>query len=236
MPIRAVLFDLDGTLLDTLADVATAANAALHECGFPGHPVGAYRRLLGGGVHRLFADALPAEARSDEQIERCVAAFRTQYDRVWNATTQPYPGIVELVDELRRRGVVLAVLSNKPHHFTRECIAAHFSDGGLDSTTGIVPSAALGPAIGPFRFVVGQRSGVPVKPDPASALELAGALGVSPEDVLYLGDTSIDMQTARGAGLRPIGVLWGFRDRSELVSSGAESVIAAPAELLDLLS
>ena len=103
MPIRAVVFDLDGTLLDTLADVAAAANAALRECGFPEHPLTAYRMLLGGGVQRLFADALPAGAGTPEQIERCVASFRTHYDRLWNATTRPFPGIAELVNGLHQR-------------------------------------------------------------------------------------------------------------------------------------
>ncbi|MBL8850491.1 MAG: HAD family hydrolase [Planctomycetaceae bacterium] len=233
MPIRAVIFDLDGTLLDTLADVAAAANAALRDCGFPEHPLPAYRMLLGGGVHRLFADALPAGAGTPEQIERCVAAFGRHYRRMWNETTRPFTGIIELIDGLHRRGLKLAVLSNKPHEFTRECIAAHF---GADDAAATGTSSSLGASIGPFLFVVGQRAGVPVKPDPASAMEIADALGVSPADVLYLGDTSIDMQTARRAGMRAVGVLWGFRDRAELERAGAEVVIATPEELLTLLA
>lgn len=229
--IRAVLFDLDGTLLDTLADVADAANAALRERGFPEHPPEDYRRLLGGGVQRLFVSALPEDARSPDQIERCIAAFRSHYDRNWNATTQPYAGIPELVETLRRRGLTLAVLSNKPHDFTRACIAAHF-EAGSAATGGTRQRNDLGPPIGPFKYVVGQRAAVPPKPDPAGAVEIAGALGIAAADTLYLGDTSTDMQTARAAGMRPIGVLWGFRDRDELQSSGAEAVIAAPEELL----
>jgi phosphoglycolate phosphatase len=230
MPIRAVLYDLDGTLLDTLADVASAANAALRDGGFPEHPLADYRHLLGGGVQRLFAAALPPDARSPEQIARSIAAFRTHYDRSWNTTTRPYVGVPELVGELQRRGLVQAVLSNKPHDFTRACIAAHF--GGSDTAAA---SGGPGAPIGPFALVLGQRNGVPAKPDPAGAIEIAHSLGIAPGDVLYLGDTAIDMQTARGAGMRPIGVLWGFRDRAELETSGAQAVLAAPPELLQLL-
>jgi len=231
MPIRAVIFDLDGTLLDTLIDVATAANASLREVGVPEHPLTAYRKLLGGGIQRLFADALPPGAATPEQVARSVAAFRRHYDRGWNNATRPYAGIPELVDALKRRGLWLAVLSNKPHEFTRACIAAYFGGQPAPTATGI---ESAGP-IGPFRCVVGQRAGMPVKPDPTSALEIANGSGVPPEEFLYLGDTSIDMQTARDAGMHPIGVLWGFRDREELIASGAECVIATPCELLELL-
>jgi phosphoglycolate phosphatase len=234
MPIRAVLFDLDGTLLDTLADVGTAANASLKECGFAEYPMPAYRMLLGGGAWRLFHDALPPSDRSEANIDRAIAAFKRHYDRNWNETTRPYAGIPELVAELCRRGLVLTVLSNKPHEFTRACIAAHFPTSPPATTTW--PNhPTLGEPIGPFRIVLGQRAEVPPKPDPAGAIEIATALGLEPSEILYLGDTSIDMQTAREAGMHPIGVLWGFRDREELAGAGAETVIAEPLELLRLL-
>jgi phosphoglycolate phosphatase len=234
MPIRAVLFDLDGTLLDTLVDVGTAANASLKECGFAEYPMPAYRTLLGGGARRLFHDALPPSARSEENIDRGIAAFKRHYDRNWNETTRPYSGIPELVDELGRRGLELTVLSNKPHEFTRACIGAHFQTPP-PAATRWQNHPTIGDPIGPFKIVVGQRADVPPKPDPAGAIEIAAALGIQPAEFLYLGDTSIDMQTARDAGMHPIGVLWGFRDREELIGAGAESVIAEPAELLRLL-
>jgi len=234
MPIRAVLFDLDGTLLDTLVDVGTAANAALQECGFAVYPLPAYRMLLGGGARRLFHDALPSSDRTEANIDRAIAAFKRHYDRNWNETTLPYAGIPELVAELGRRGLVLTVLSNKPHEFTRACIAAHFQTP-TPAEAGWPSHPTLGEPIGPFRIVVGQRAEVPPKPDPAGAIEIATALGLEPSEFLYLGDTSIDMQTARDAGMHPIGVLWGFRDREELINAGAETVIAKPSELLRLL-
>jgi phosphoglycolate phosphatase len=232
MPIQAVLFDLDGTLLDTLVDVGNAANAALRDGGFPEHPLQSYRHLLGGGVQRLFGAALPTDNQTPELIEQCVAAFRRHYEQNWNDTTRPYAGIPELIAELHERDLKLAVLSNKAHNFTRRCIAEHFGGRKPDSSES---SAVLDGPIGPFQLVVGQRPGVPPKPDPTSAIEVADALGVPPDDFLYLGDTSTDMQTARDAGMHPIGVLWGFRDREELVGSGAEAVIAKPRELLELV-
>jgi phosphoglycolate phosphatase len=227
MPV-AVLFDLDGTLLDTLHDVGNAANRALRRGGFPEHPLAEYRFLLGGGVRRLFAAALPDSARTDDNIRNCIAAFHEEYHAAWNVLTRPYIGIPELINELRRRGIQLAVLSNKPHEFTRQCIQAHFPD------TAGMPLSPIG--IGPFSVVFGERAGVPPKPNPAGAIEIAPLLGVPAERILYLGDTSIDMQTARGAGMRPVGVLWGFRDREELLGAGAERVIAEPLELLPLIT
>lgn len=223
----AVLFDLDGTLLDTLEDVGNAANRALRRSGFPEHPLPEYRYLLGGGVRRLFSAALPEPARTEENIRNCIASFHEEYQAAWNVRTRPYLGIPELIAELRRRGIPLAVLSNKPHDFTRQCIQAHFPEGPCG------PPSLL--RVGPFAVVFGERVGIPPKPDPAGAVEVAALLGIAPGDTLYLGDTSIDMRTARGAGMRPIGVLWGFRDRDELLSAGAERILAEPHELLPLI-
>ncbi|MGI6414649.1 MAG: HAD family hydrolase [Thermoguttaceae bacterium] len=213
---RAVLFDLDGTLLDTLADIADSANAVLEERGFPIHEQDAYRYHVGNGVKTLFQRALPEAVRSDELVEACVASFRDVYDRRCNVKTRPFEGISELLDGLVERGVKMAVLSNKPHRFTRKCVAEYLSPWPLDP-------------------VLGQREGIPLKPDPAAALEIAGQLKFAPREFLYLGDTGTDMLTARAAGMRPVGALWGFRPEQELRQAGADLLIHAPGEMLSLL-
>jgi phosphoglycolate phosphatase len=216
MDVRAVLFDLDGTLLDTLADIASAANEVLERHGLPAHPAEAYRRFIGDGVAMLFRRALPPEHAEPERVARCVADFREAYGRGWNVHTRPYAGISELLDALVSRGLGLTLLSNKPDDFTRLCASAYL-------------------ARWPFRAVLGQREGTPRKPDPAGALEIVHRLGVPAGQFLYVGDSAVDMETARRAGMRPVGVSWGFRPAEELWAAGAEAVIAHPAELLEVL-
>ena len=214
MKFRAVLFDLDGTLLDTLADIAHAANTVLEQLGLPTHPVDAYRLFIGEGVAVLFRRALGFD--DEAAVDRCVAAFRDEYGRSWNVRTRPYDGIPELLDALADRGVGLTLLSNKPDAFTRLC-AEHYL------------------ARWPFRAVLGARDGVPKKPDPASALEIAAQLGLEPGQFAYLGDSAVDMLTARRAGMYPVGASWGFRPVTELHEGGARAVVDHPRELLDLL-
>jgi phosphoglycolate phosphatase len=218
-PVRAVLFDLDGTLLDSLEDIARSANQVLAGQGFPVHPADAYRRFIGEGVGTLFQRAFPEDVDGDDQalLARCVDGFRETYGRGWNVATQPYAGIPELLDALVARDVLLAVLSNKPDVFTRQCVDEYLKRWR-------------------FAVVFGDRDGVPRKPDPAGALEIAARLGVVPGAIAYVGDSSVDMITARRAGMIPIGVAWGFRPVDELWSSGADHVIADPLELLDLLT
>ncbi len=216
MSTRAVVFDLDGTLLDSLADIATSANAVLERLGLPTYSTQDYRRFIGEGVASLFRRALPASHRGEEWVERCVEGFREIYGRTWNVQTRPYDGIAELLDELTGRGVSLAILSNKPDEFTRLCAAEYFGRW-------------------PFRATVGQREGIPRKPDPAGALEIARQLELPPDAFLYVGDTATDMETARRSGMRPIGVAWGFRPVDELWSAGAAAVIERPGQLLGFL-
>src|SRR3954466_1982336 len=182
MIFHAVLFDLDGTLLDTLEDIAQAANDVLTGLGLTTHPTGAYPPFIGDGVAMLFRRALPPDRVEPDTVDRCVAGFEKTYGRSWNVRTRPYDGVPELLDDLAARGLGLAVLSNKPDGFTRLCAAAYLAPW-------------------PFRAVVGQRDGVPRKPDPAGALEIAGRLGVPVERFLYVGDTAVDMETARRAGM-----------------------------------
>ena len=216
MRFSAVLFDLDGTLLDTLADIADAANAVLDGLGFPTHPTPAYRWMVGAGVRELFQRALPGESRGEELVERCTADFSAAYGRTWNLKTRPYDGVPELLGELARRSVRMAVLSNKPDDFTKRCVDFYFPGGTFDR-------------------VLGQREGVPRKPDPAGALEIAGAMGIPAERFVYLGDTAVDIRTALAAGMDPVGVLWGFRPREELAGAGARALLRRPSGLLAMV-
>jgi phosphoglycolate phosphatase len=214
---KAVLFDLDGTLLDTLQDIADSCNAALARHNFPAHDVHGYRHFIGDGVQVLISRTVPGNRHDAETLASVTAAYREEYERRWNATTAPYPGIAELLDELTRRRIPMAVLSNKPDEFTRRCV------------TELLPCWK-------FSIVLGASGAFPPKPDPASALHIAGALKLSPEQFAYLGDTSTDMKTSVAAGMIPVGVLWGFRTAEELKASGARYLIAHPREFFELRS
>jgi len=153
MNFRAILFDLDGTLLDTLADIADSANRVLAGHGYPTHPIDAYRHFIGDGLVRLFGRVLPADQRGEEVIAECVGGFREAYAENWNVRTRRYEGVADLLDAATARGLKMAILSNKPHAFTRRCVDAYLSAW-------------------PFQAVLGQRDGVPRKPDPAGAREI----------------------------------------------------------------
>jgi phosphoglycolate phosphatase len=217
MRFQAVLFDLDGTLLDTLADLAASMNAALSSLGYPEHPMDAYRHFVGDGVRTLAGRVLPEWARADGgRVNRLVEAMGVEYGKRLTATSEPYPGVLELLGKLSNAGVRMAVLSNKPHEAVQILIRHYFPGSG-------------------FFAVLGQQPGTPVKPDPAAALELSVTLGVPAEGFLFLGDTGIDMRTATAAGMTPVGALWGFRDRDELIGAGARWAIRHPLELLSIM-
>ncbi|MBM3132017.1 MAG: HAD family hydrolase, partial [Chloroflexi bacterium] len=193
---EAAIFDLDGTLLNTLEDLANASNRVLARRGYPLHDLDAYRHFVGEGVTMLMTRAVPPQFQSNRTIiEECVRAFREDYGQNWKVKTKPYDGMIETLSELAKRGLRLAVLSNKPDDSTQECVTEFF------------PTAR-------FDFVLGQREGIPPKPNPLGALAIAERLDVAPERILYVGDTSIDMKTAIAAGMFAVGVLWGFRYRA----------------------
>lgn len=216
MPIRAVLFDLDGTLLDSLADIAESMNIVLQERGLAGHPSDSYRAFVGDGVTKLVERALPPERRGRGEIAACVDRMREVYGKRCSDRTRPYDGIAELLDALVERGLLLAVLSNKPHDLTVRLVSGLLSRWS-------------------FAFVFGERPGVPRKPDPTSAREVAALLGVEPRDCLYVGDTPTDMATANAAGMPSVGACWGFRDAEELRNAGAGALASNPTDVLDRL-
>jgi phosphoglycolate phosphatase len=211
---QAVLFDLDGTLADTLADLANAVNWALTRLDCPAHPVRSYRQMVGDGARNLCSRALPDGKQG--LAEDALRLMREHYEAHCFDMTRLYPEIPGLVSALTERGYKLAVLSNKPDDFTKGMIAHYFP-----------PSA--------FDIVRGQRPGVPLKPDPTAARQIAAELGIPPGRWLYLGDTNTDMLTARAAGMHAVGVLWGFRERDELEKAGAERLIQRPLDVLKLL-
>ena len=210
MTVRAVAFDLDGTLVNSLPDIGASMNQVLAERGLTQHPLEAYRQFVGEGVGRLVELALPPGEEGAR--DAAVARFREVYGARLTAESDLYPGIAELLDALAARGLPCAVCSNKPH-----------------AMTGRVVADLLGRWS--FASVEGEREGRPRKPDPAPALDVAAALGVAPAEVAFVGDTRTDMQTAVAAGMQAVGVSWGFRDRAELEAHGAAVVVDTPSEL-----
>lgn len=216
MHYKAILFDLDGTLLDTLEDLGNAANCVLAGKGFPIHTLETYRYFVGDGVTMLMNRALPEDNRNDDTIRACVRAFREEYGRNWHVKTRPYDGVAEMLDALTANGLKMAVLSNKPDEFTKQCVTEFLPDWTFD-------------------MVLGQSNSVPLKPDPSGAREIAKCLNISPSNFIYLGDTAIDMKTAVTAGMFPVGALWGFRTEKELRENGARALIKRPQEILNFL-
>ncbi len=214
LPFQSVVFDLDGTLLNTLADIASAGNAVLQSLGFEPHPCDDYRQFIGEGVARLFERALPGDAANPNLVKQCVQAFDVHYAEHWNVESQLYDGIADMLDSLTAQGAVLGVLSNKPDPFTQQCVNFY-----LDRWQ--------------FRAVTGQREGVPRKPAAEALLRLTESMNVPVETCLYVGDTSVDMQTAVSAGAYPLGIAWGFRPASELVASGAAAIAETPEQIAE---
>ncbi len=216
MRFEAVIFDLDGTLLDTVDDIGAAANRVLSKKGFPTHSVASYYQFIGEGVKILFSRALPEGKRNEYLIADCLKEFIEDYSHNYDVKSKPYEGIPELLDALNKRGIKLAILSNKPDPLTQDCVTSLLPDWD-------------------FEVVFGHRASVPRKPDPQGALEIAAKLTIPPANFLFLGDTPIDMNTAESAGMFAVGAGWGFRPAKELKENGARAVIAKPIQLLELL-
>ena len=213
---KLVIFDLDGTLLNTIADLAASTNQALQHFGYPTHSTEAYRFFVSNGINKLFERALPEEERTEENVLRIRSRFIPYYNEHNAVFSTPYPGIPELLHTLQEKGILLAVASNKYQLATEKLIAHYF------------------PTI-PFIQVLGQREGVPIKPDPTIVNDILATTELSNNDVLYVGDSGVDMQTARNAGVDAIGVSWGFRPRTELEPLQPLAIIDKAEDLLGFI-
>lgn len=211
--IKACIFDCDGTLLDTLVSIASNANKALKDYGFQEIPTEEYKHMVGDGARVLIQRCLRRAGDLEcLQFEPVYQRYREYFKEGCLYRVIPYEGIQDLIEELKTRGIRRAVLSNKPHEQTLSVISATFDEGDFD-------------------VVLGLKKDGKKKPDPAGALEIAGILGVKPEECLYIGDTDTDMQTGNGAGMHTVGVLWGFRDREELEKNHGEFIVERPCEI-----
>ncbi len=213
---KALIFDLDGTLINSLDDLADAINMMLTERGYPTQPREVFPLYIGDGVRSLVERALPPEALETLNIDACVADYQRCYHATWNQKTRPYPGIFDMLTALKLRGLKVGVLSNKPHAFTVLCCDHFFPENTFD-------------------FVLGARDTVPRKPHPAGALEIAEIFGVLPSECAYIGDSGIDMETGVRAGMLPVGVLWGFRGEEELRAKGAQKLVSKAAEIVEMV-
>jgi len=211
---RGVIFDLDGTLVDTIEDIAVSMNRALKLRGFPEIPAEAYKEKVGSGVRNIAFLSLPADARDEETVIQVAADSARFYAEIPMAFSRPYPGIPELISELGRKKIKMAVLSNKPDPVTQKVMAGLFPPGA-------------------FICVQGEISGKPRKPDPSSVWEMLVGMDLAPSDVIFAGDSDTDMKTAISAGCFPLGVSWGYRSRETILEAGARRIIEAPEELLD---
>ena len=216
MRFHGIIFDLDGTLLDTIKDIANAMNNVLKKLGYPVHSTESYCCFIGEGIEKLVRRALPQQAFTDAFVSQCIDSMKKEYDRCWKMHSGPYAGVPELLGCLQEQHMPMAILSNKPHDFTKIMVEA------------LLPRWS-------FCKVWGARPSVPNKPDPAAALQIARDFALSPDQVLFLGDTKTDMETANRAGMYPVGALWGFRDEQELRQSGAKELIENPLDLLKIL-
>lgn len=215
MKFRGVIFDLDGTLLDTIYDITTALNLVMSRNGFREYSVSECKKMVGDGMEVLIKRAVPEIANDPKAIKQLIQEYRQEYAKIWRHTSRPYPGIPEVLARLRQAGIKTAVLSNKSHEFTELM------------TKELLPF--------PFEVIRGAKPGVPVKPDPLPARLVLEELKLKPSEVIYVGDTSVDMETAVAAGIFPAGALWGFRDSQELLASGAQVLLHTPYDLLPLI-
>ncbi len=213
---KAVIFDLDGTLLDTLVDIADAMNAVLKKYQYPVHELHNYKYFVGAGIRDMVIDVLPESQCQEPIIQQCFEAMKKEYSQRWNNKSCPYDGIPAVLDYLAERKIPTAIHTNKPHEQAVLMIHHLLSNWS-------------------FSEVEGAKKDRPLKPDPQVALAIAKSLGVEPKNCLFVGDTDVDMKTAKAAGMFAVGVLWGLREKQELVNNGADLIISHPLELIEYL-
>ena len=212
---KLAIFDLDGTLLNTVEDLGNATNYALTQCGFPTYPIEAYYQMVGRGIYNLFRAAVPSEQATEDNVQKMASYFLPYYDAHKCDFTRPYDGILQMLEAITGRGVRLAVASNK-YQDGAEKLVSHFF-GEYD-----------------FVKILGQREGQPIKPDPAIVDQiLAEVPSVTKAETVYVGDSNVDMQTGSNAAVRTIGVSWGFRSREELAAYNPSSIVDTPAQLTE---
>jgi len=216
-PFSAVVFDLDGTLLNTIEDISYCLNSVLDEHGYPTHSLDRCRQMVGFGMRVLIKKAVPEEAHDEAITEPLLKEMQACYAEHWNERSRPYDGIDTLLNAIDELGLKKAVLSNKPDRFTRQCTEELLAPWTFDA-------------------IMGFREEIPAKPDPQGALRVADMLGVSPSSILYVGDSGVDMETAVAAGMYPLGVLWGYRPAEDLLATGARHLVSTPEEIIPLLS
>lgn len=213
---KAVIFDLDGTLIDSLYDISQCANEVLHKLGHNTHDIEKYKEFVGDGAMILMKNALPDDI-SEELLLEAFESFKNIYDKNIYSNTKPYEGIYELLTKLERHKYLIGILSNKPHKFTVRYAKKLFNEYH-------------------FHEVHGQKEHIPKKPDPIGAINIAKSFKIPSEEIYYVGDTGTDMKTAKNAGMIAVGVLWGFRDETELLQNGADYIVKNPAELWEVLN
>lgn len=221
--IKAIIFDLDGTLLDSLQDIAESMNKALAESGLPTYSIEDYRGFVGNGLLQLATTVLPKDKRNEKEVNALAEKFWYKYEESWFLHTKPYPGILYLIQLCVSRKIKVAILSNKVHYFTKKMIR-HFFRGAM-----------INQGKNPFGIYSGEQPDMPLKPDPTRALELASRLKVDIQYIGFLGDSPVDVQTAKNAGMISIGAAWGYNTEQELKDAKADLVFTDPIELAKYL-
>lgn len=213
--IKLCIFDMDGTVSNTLNSIAYFANNALNKAGLPSIETETYKKLVGNGAKVLVQRMLKTVGADESYYEEVALEYNTKYDNDSLYLTEPYDGIMDMLRALKDMGIKVAILSNKPHSTAIKVSDALFGSEFID-------------------VCYGGRNGIALKPDPAGVFEILNKLAVPKEECLYIGDTATDMETGKNAGLYTIGVLWGFRDREELAKSGADCIVSHPSEIVDV--